>query len=365
MIYDGHAYCIPSPDQHGGFDDPAAWHRILKLALATHRMQPVWRKSDLTPSDSSGLADPSREGFDGLTDTEFRIASHGRIEWTVDGVDYVKQVLPPWTADFSSSPESLVAEMDYANVDHALLHRTPYMGISNEFIADCARRFPDRIQGLAYVPEWLIESQTEASIANLRRAVEELGLSGLQFLPYYGRLYGAPIDWGGPAFRPYWDAVAGLGVPVFFTLGSSPLEAYLDELRTLGVWMERYPDVKVVLTHGFAWRMFAGDDDLVVPDSVYEALPFEHPNFHMQLLMAVFLQSRWDYPMPQVRPVLRQMVERIGADRLVWGTDVPIVLLHWTYRQSLEYIRKYCDFIEPHDMELILGGNMARLMNAQ
>ncbi len=362
MIYDGHAYCFPGPGEHGGFEDPAEWRRVLKLAMATHRMQPVWRKSDRTPADSSGPADPSGHDFDALTDAEIRIASHGKIEWTADGVDYVKQVLPPWTNDFSFAPESLVAEMDYSGVDRALLHRTPYMGISNEYIAECATRFPDRIQGLAYIEEQFIESQTEASVAKLKLAIEELGLSGLQFLPYYGRIYGAPVDWGGPAFKPYWDAVAGLGIPVFFTLGASPLDAYLDELRALGKWMERYPDVKVVMTHGFNWRMFAEEDAIVVPDSVYEAAPINHPNFHVQLLMAVFLQSRWDYPMPQVQPVMRQMVERIGAERLVWGTDVPIVLLHWTYRQSLDYIRNYCDFIKPSDMDLILGGNMARLM---
>ena len=74
------------------------------------------------------------------------------------------------------------------------------------------------------------------------------------------------------------------------------------------------------------------------------------------------MQSVWDYPMLQIRPALEQMVERIGADRIIWGTDIPIVMLHWTYRQSLDYIRSYCDFIPDEDMELILGGNMARLL---
>ena len=49
-----------------------------------------------------------------------------------------------------------------------------------------------------------------------------------------------------------------LEIPVFFTLGAagSPA-AYLDELRALRTWMDRFPDVDVVMTHGFPWRMFA------------------------------------------------------------------------------------------------------------
>ena len=59
------------------------------------------------------------------------------------------------------------------------------------------------------------------------------------------------------------------------------------------------------------------------------------------------------------------MIERIGADRIIWGTDVPIVMLHWTYRQSLDQIRKCRDFISDPDMALILGGNMGRLMGLE
>ena len=73
-------------------------------------------------------------------------ASHGRFEWTVDGEDYVKQYLPPSIVDMSYPPERLVAEMDYAGVDMALLHRIPYLGIGNDFIADCVQRFPDRLR---------------------------------------------------------------------------------------------------------------------------------------------------------------------------------------------------------------------------
>ena len=68
--------------------------------------------------------------------------------------------------------------------------------------------------------------------------------------------------------------------------------------------------------------------------------------------------------MPQMRPVLEKMVERIGADRILWGTDIPIVLLHWTYRQSLDYVRSYCPFLDESEMAAILGGNMERLLGA-
>lgn len=366
MIYDGHAYCFPGPAARGGFADPEEFWRHLQLFMA-NRVQPSWRRRDRQPADSSGLVDPARPwSFASLREARFRPGAHGRVEWMVEGEEYVKQVLPPWIVDFAYPPESLVAEMDYAGVDWALLHRTPYMGLADEYIADCVRRFPDRLQGLACVEEWLIQSHTDAAIRKLERAIGELGLSGLQFLSFHLGLYGQDEDWDGPGFRPFWDAVAGLGIPVFFTVGGFSLDQYLAELRRLRRWMERYPRVRVVHTHGLGgWRLFAEGEKLSVPEVVFETAPIDNPNFYIQLLFAVFLQTRWDYPMPQIRPVLEEMVRRIGAHRLMWGTDIPIVLLHWTYRQSLDYIRRYCDFLSAAEMDLILGGTMARFMGVR
>ena len=281
----------------------------------------------------------------------------------MDGEQFVKQALPPWIVDFAFPPENLVAEMDYAGVDRALIHRTPYMTSSNEWIGACARQFPGRLDGLAHVQEWRIEHETDAMIGELDRAINIHRLVGLQFMPFHLGIYGERGDWDGPGFQPFWEAVEALKIPVYLTVGGrSTLEGYLEELRTLRGWMERYPEVIVVCTHGFNWRRLADEETLIIPEAVYQAAPIEHPNYHIQILFAVFMQTKWDYPMPQIRPALEQMIERIGADRIIWGSDIPIVMLHWTYRQTLDHIRTYCDFITNEDMDLILGGNMARLI---
>ena len=51
----------------------------------------------------------------------------------------------------------------------------------------------------------------------------------------------------------------------------------------------------------------------------------------------------------------------LGAGRLVWGSDMPNVERFCTYGQSLEYLRRYCDFLPASDMDRILGDNAARL----
>ena len=265
----------------------------------THaRLQPCWRRSDRAPADAAGLYDPDRPWrFDGLRPAAFRTGAHGLVEWTVDGEDYVKQALPPWTVDFAFPGDSLVAEMDYAGIERALLHRTPYMGLNDGWIADCCRRHPGRIQGLVQIPEWWFPDRTEEAVGKLERAIRDHRLSGLQFAPFHRTLYDLSPEWTGPDFDPLWAAVAELGIPVFFTLGAAGSPAgYIEEMRALRVWMDRFPDVDVVLTHGFPWRLFAEEDRLHVPDEVYEAVPTGHPRFHIQILFAVFLQVALGLP---------------------------------------------------------------------
>ena len=234
-----------------------------------------------------------------MKDAQFRAAGQGCFEWTVDGEDYVKQYFPPSIVAMSYPAANLVAEMDYAGVDISLLHRTTYLGIGNDFIADCVRLFPGRLQGLAHIEEWLVQSEPDASIKKLERAISEQGLSGLQFLPDFMKLYGQPADWDGPGLSPFWDALSTLNIPLFLTpntsysthptSGGSATEVVVAQLQKIRGWMERYPDTKVILTHGLSWRMFIGQDTLAIPDEVLDAVPSDNPNFYLQLLFPVLL----------------------------------------------------------------------------
>jgi len=367
MIYDGHAYCIQPPQENGGFASPAEFWAHLQMYMATARQQPAWRKSDRTAADSSGLVNPADPwNFDTVKPVNFRVGDRGKVEWTIDGVDYVKQVLPPWLQNMTFSADDLVAEMDYVGVDRALLHRTPYMSNSNRYIADCVRRHPDRIQGLAAVETWRIRTDLDGVLRNLHEAIEDLKLHGLQFTNQHLPMYGQDSDWTGPDFNAFWDEFAGLGVPLFLTVGGAGPRGDVEAQEAIGRWMQRYPEVTVVQTHGFDWREFSDDVEIHFPEEILQATPYQHPNYHMQVMFAIFLQQKFDYPIPQMRPVLRRLVDSIGPKKLLWGTDIPIGLLYLTYRQNIDYIRDYCgDFIGPREMDLLLGDNMARIMGME
>ena len=190
MIFDGHAYCFPSTAGDGGFDDPEDFRRHLQQAMATHH-QPVWRARDLAPGDASTLIDADNwPSLNALKQSDFHAAANGRFEWTSDGERYFKQYFPPSITDMSYPPDRLVAEMDYAGVSRALLHRTPYLGIGNEFIADCVARYPGQTTW-ACTYAGMGDQHGPGGLARQRQEMlwQDGGLVGLQFLPPQLDLY--------------------------------------------------------------------------------------------------------------------------------------------------------------------------------
>ena len=97
-----------------------------------------------------------------------------------------------------------------------------------------------------------------------------------------------------------------------------------------------------------------------LPEEVWA--PFTNPKAHLQLLFPITLGGLWDYPLQQVRPVIEDCLRRVGADRLMWGTDMPIVLRFWTYRQNVEFIRRYCAFLGPAEVDAIMGQTATTLL---
>jgi predicted TIM-barrel fold metal-dependent hydrolase len=227
------------------------------------------------------------------------------------------------------------------------------------------------LQGLAHIPEWKISSNTKLSINILNDAIENLHLSGLQFLPDQLDFHNKQEHWDDIIFDPFWSAFADLNVPLFITprytsltSNSDLVESLNNELLRIKKWMDRFPQVKVIWTHGLAWRLFITEKDLSIPASVFQSAPIDNHNFYLQLMFPISLGDIWEYPMKQTLPVLKEITRNFGADRLIWGTDMPIVLRHFTYKQCLDQIKIHGkEVLTNEEIKMISGGTMQKLMN--
>ncbi len=364
MIIDNHMHIFPYLGGASGYDSVSTHMRFFQKTMSGSSF-PVHRARDnaIIKGAVRMLWDEKVLGPRGQMDVNFRVGKFGRLEWTKDGEDYWIQYMPVGLQDMNASPEFALAQMDYVGVDKAVIHNDYMYGRLNDYIGEAVRKHPDRFIGLAMVNE--AEADKDIEILELRRAVKELGLRGLYF--NMSRLfvndYRDRLD--SEKFFPFWEEVRALGIPVYWGVISpdGTPEGYLEQMRCFDNWTRRFPEIPCVLIQSFPIGMFRGAD-LVVrwPDELIEI--GRKPNIHLDITYPIAEGRLFDYPYPQTQGVVRQAYEKLGPEKLLWGSDMPNVERYCTYRQCLDYLRCYCDFVEPVDMDLILGGNAARLFKA-
>ena len=179
--------------------------------------------------------------------------------------------------------------------------------LSNDFVADCVRRWPDVFVGFAGVDPW----KGPDAIRELERGVTELGLKGLKFHP--GRQQFFPDD---QRFSQLFEKAAELGAICLFHTGmmaagagtpggrglkldyNAPLP-YLDNLAAT------FPELKIISAHpGWPWM----DEQL--------ALARHKANVYLDL-------SGWSpkyFP-----PQLVQMATTLLQDRVLFASDYPFI----------------------------------------
>ncbi|MGH8913255.1 MAG: amidohydrolase family protein [Acidimicrobiia bacterium] len=234
--------------------------------------------------------------------------------------------------------------------------------IQNDNVAAAVAGNPDRFAALgATVPL----QDIDLAIAEMDRAVDDLGFKGLQI---GGTVDGHDLD--EPRFRPFWAAVEAKAIPVilhpsgypeghrfgdYFLTNciGNPLETMVAATRMIfsGLF-EEHPGIKLVLLHGGGYLPFyssRSDHTWEVRPETRAHIPDQPPSVYMRRLY---------YDTMVFQPLyLRHLVEIVGVDRVMLGTDFPfdmgdsdpIALINAT------------EGLTDHDRAAISGGNAARL----
>jgi predicted TIM-barrel fold metal-dependent hydrolase len=71
--------------------------------------------------------------------------------------------------------------------------------------------------------------------------------------------------------------------------------------------------------------------------------------------------SQNEYPHRDVRPVVRQLADAYGADRLIYGGGFGAVATAASYRAARERVRTLVAHFSAADQAKVLGGNAAAL----
>ena len=358
MIIDSHAHIFPPMSGASGHSSDAE-HMIYIQHMLMFNGQPVRDTESGEILNEQSLVTPGGFSFDYLSDVNIYASDHGKFNWFYNSKNYYRQYLPPTLANLEATPELMIAQMDYVGIDKAVLQTGHSYGKLNKYIKKAIDKFPDRFWGLAMIDEWKSDQYSE--IENLEIAIKEDGLNGLWYQSGTLRMHGRDELVDDEIFFKFWDRVRKLNIPVFWMLTSvNPnKEVYLNELNAFTNWLKKYDDIQVVFTHGLSLSTFSNGDKFEIPDEAWKAL--DSQNLISEILFPIAFGQSWDYPFKESYSVIKEYYQRLGSDRLAWGSDMPNVERYCTYKQSIDYIRKYCNFLSVQDKNKIFGDNIYKL----
>ena len=239
------------------------------------------------------------------------------------------------------TPEQRIADMDSLGVDIQVVstspgfyqyHQEPAVTAAiardcNDEIRQMTLDYPQRLAGLAILPM----QDTPAAVAELERAVLQLGFQGAMI---GDQVNGKTFD--EPEFRPLWKAAEEMGALIFIhqggqTIGSERQPRYhvrntignlADRTVTFAAFafggiMDQFPALKICLAHGGGYACFgAGRMDRGWQVRAEARVNINQPPRNYL--------SRFYYDcLTHSEPALRMLIDSVGIDRVVLGTDWP------------------------------------------
>ncbi len=335
-------------------------HRRYMQKVQTRTSARVFRVRDGKVMSGALLFREDKNGWSGLRDVDFRVGRNGQLDFTVDGENYRSQYMPVGMQEIVAPPELMLAQMQYAGVDHCVLQAGWGYGARNDYNAFAQSQYPDRFSALLNVDETICG--TGPGLAEFERAVR-LGLKGVYFaLDGFART-DFEMALGDRRLDPFWTRVQAAGLPVFIECTAVPgydRAGYVAAMVDLKAVMGRYPTVRWILVMGPPVGLFEADGTWKFPDEVLEA--YRCDNLWIEVMFPITWGGAWEYPYVEAQALIRGMRDLFGAGKLVWGLDMPNVERFCSYTQCVDYVRRHCSFLSAAEKDAILGDTMAGLL---
>jgi len=297
----------------------------------------------------------------------------------------VLQQYDPLAGAATDNPTARVAELESDGVERELAFPNALLGlmgwpdkairelcfrIYNEYIAELQEASGGRFYGVG-IANWWDGDGAERTLTEMK----SLGLRTFWMPLKPGKDDdGQPIDYNDEAMESVWAAIESVGLPVAHHIGEAPLASPCRDNSVLvgmlhntapfremfgrylfGGILDRHPGLRIGwFEGGINWVAAA----LADAEHLYASLQHmaDHPIAHD-------VEHYWRHHMYasfMVDPLGLEMIDRIGADRVMWSSDYPHN--ESTFGYSQRSISQVVDMLGPDAAVGVVSDNIVRFL---
>jgi predicted TIM-barrel fold metal-dependent hydrolase len=264
--------------------------------------------------------------------------------WTPDTKKYPlskdftrKSMAPP-----SFTPAELFALSRPEGVSRIVLIQMSFYKYDNSYMLDMMRQHPGVFGGVAIIDE---------QAADVRGRMQSLAGQGVRGFRLYANKKNTAAWATSVGMKEMWRNGAELGMAMCCL-------ADPDALPDIAQMCAAFPETPVVIDH-FARIGMRGAVDQRQLDQLLALAKF--PRTHVKT-SAFYALGKKAAPYTDLGPMIRQLRDAYGAERLMWATDCPYQATEGhTYADSIALIRDRLDFLTPTDKQWMLRGTAEKV----
>jgi predicted TIM-barrel fold metal-dependent hydrolase len=225
--------------------------------------------------------------------------------------------------------------MDENGVDHSVLLQGGNYGFHNHYTAEAAAKYPERFTAVGSLDPYSLYAMDifDNLTDNLKmRAIKfelstEWGLTG----------YHKDLRLDGQEFAPILKKADEKSLTVVIDMGTMKMSSFdIDGLKNI---VNTYKNITFVMTHCF-FPCNDGNNE-------------KRLSYARELVSDRFIFDFSNVSIETQSEFLKNMKKTVGAEHMMWGTDLPGTLCGFSYVQLIERVTK-SDIFTPSELPLVM-----------
>lgn len=248
----------------------------------------------------------------------------------------IRQMLPPFMTDGKNTAEILLSNMDYAQVSAAVITQEYIDGMQNDYLLEVQRKYPGRFLCCGMV-EARQPGCPEQAIALIRRGFKAIKIPAQRLITPQSR-----VALTNPELMEMFRRMEENNIILSIDLADGATQvAEMNEI------ISECPALKIAIGHfGMVTRK----------DWQEQIRLARHPHVMIESGGITWLFNDEFYPFNGAVWAIREAIEQVGIEKLMWGSDYPRTIVAITYRMSYDFITK-STLLTEEEKSLFLGKN--------
>lgn len=249
------------------------------------------------------------------------------------------QMIPPFMVDGVNSAEVFLSNMDYAQVAGAVVVQEFIDGLQNDYLEEVKRKYTGR-----FFVFGMCDYFTSGFI-NQAEVLAERGFRGLAIPGHRLILDNRRVMLNSSEMMDMFHLMEDKGMILSVCLAEDNLQT--GEISEV---IKECPRLKIAVGH-FGMVTAPG-----WKDQIKLAL---NDNVMIESGGITWLFNSEFYPFDGAVRAIREAIDMVGADKLMWGSDYPRTITAITYKMSYDFICKTSELTD-NEKRLFLGENAER-----